>query len=306
MVLLGLAALVISGCQKRSESSDDSGSAPSTVKVADGTTAKVGAAGHPDGAPKNQPQQEDPGERPEKPGPVPPCFPDPGPIAFKVNGVDVPKGAVDRFLAVWTARAPSMSEKTRLRKAIESGIIPVAAMYAKYRSDLPYLAGRAARIRKRLEAKEDWNKVVVEESHDPSRKVNLGSQGLRRQLGVPGLPPPEETLEDEAFRMKIDTFSKPLVTRIGLQIIQVTDEEKKPEPGQTIRNISRILVSYDAEYRKVLRTFPSEASEEVQKEAAKAIRVFIERFKRIIESARVEVVDQSYRPAIYPFRLKKP
>ena len=93
LALLGLAAILVAGCQKRSESPTDDGG---------GKGAEV--SGGP-GAGSAPTPQEDPGDPPEKAGKAPPCFPETGPIAFKVDGVEVPKATVDRFLAVWTRTA---------------------------------------------------------------------------------------------------------------------------------------------------------------------------------------------------------
>jgi len=247
-----------------------------------------------------------PGVAQEKPAaPLIPCFSEKGPIAFRVEGVDVPKATVDRFVGIWKIRMPSMSDKTRLRNAIEKGIVPIAALYARYRSEVPEMSKRAWKAYRRLKKGEKWDVVAKEESDDPNRFGTAGSVGIRRRLYTPGLAPPGDLVEDVGFAVPLDGFSQPFATQLGIQIVSARSEEKKADPAETTREILRVLGAWDAEYRAFLQKYPHDGTEAEREAAGAQLQSYKARYRRVIAAARVELLERSYESAFYPFRLKK-
>ena len=236
------------------------------------------------------------------------AFKDDGPIALRVDGVPVPKATIDRYLGIYQVRRPTASEKTLLREAIEDGIIPVAAMYANYaEADLPELSSRAWAAHARLESGEQWPVVLADVSDDPNKGIQKGSLGIRQRLAVAGLAPPCAEVEERAFAQPEDAHSEPFCTDKGVEVIMARDEVRTPgrPEAQVTREIFSILFLWDASYRELLAKWePGKSEQEADAFKAKVSRTK-EGMKRRIRAARVEVVDEAYRPVIYPFRLRK-
>jgi hypothetical protein len=246
-------------------------------------------------------------------GPLP-CFPEAAgmdddrksELALRVEGVPVPKETVDRFARIWQMRRPHLTEATRLRSAIEEGIIPVAAVYATYRHELPALSERAWKAWRRLEKGEPWNDVVLAESDDPNRVATSKSSGTAGIIGEfrrleTGAPPAGNVVEDVGFSIPIDTYSRPCVTTLGIQIVHVQQEKPGASPGETTREFYRILFCWDEEYGRFVRDYPVK-----DPDAEARLHAFKDRFRRVIEQARVTDVHPDYRGSIYPFRMKGP
>ncbi len=80
-------------------------------------------------------------------------------------------------------------------------------------------------IRKRLiEKKEDFGKVAMEVSEDPSAKSNKGDLGYFSAFGM------VYTFENAAYQAKIGTITMPSRTRFGYHIIKVIDT--RPSQGE--------------------------------------------------------------------------
>lgn len=232
---------------------------------------------------------------------------DAGPIALEIDGVPVPKSTIDRYVRIWKMRQPGTSDKTILRAAIEEGIVPLAAMYAKNKDDVGILSERAWQAWKRLEAGEQWNVVAAEESDDPNAPVNFGSQGIRRRLAVPGLPPVHPEIEQRAFSRPDEKHHEPCITPLGIVIVRAAKETRLPNQsdGEIQREIFRILFAWDPDYRAMLRSFDPSWPEARQQAFADRLKRHKEGMKRRIKAAKVKVLDESYRGVIYGFRLKK-
>lgn len=276
--ILILAVAVVAGCSDRTSSDDD-------------------GSGKPD-----QPDQ------PLATGPVLKAFADEGPIALKVDGVPVPKATIDRYLKIWKIRRPKTSDKTLLRMAIEEGVVPIAAMYAEHAgADVEELSRRAWTAHARLERGEQWGVVVAEMSDDPNKEATKGSIGIRRRLEVPGLTAPSPEIEHHAFELKLDKHSEPFCTEKGIEIVRPTNEVRLPsqEEAEVQREIFHVLFAWGEEYRAHLAAWdPEKSPEEVEAFKSKLKRLQ-EKMKRRIRAARIEVLDETYRGLIYPFRLRK-
>jgi hypothetical protein len=258
------------------------------------------------------PEQSDQPERGEAlvaTGPVLPAFSDAGPIALKIDGVPVPKATIDRYLAIWKIRRPQTSNKTLLREAIEQGIVPIAAMYAEYsKADIAELSARAWTAHARLERGEQWDVVIADMSDDPNKGISKGSIGIRRRLAVPGLPLISAEIEQRAFEMKIDQYSEPFCTDKGVEIVRAINEIRLPDQGESEvqREIFSALFVWGADYREHLASWSLDKPEEEVEAFKRKLKGLQEQMKRRIRKARVEIVDETYRGLLYPFRLRKP
>lgn len=247
-------------------------------------------------------------ETPVATGPVLPAFLDEGPIALKIDGIPVPRATIDRYLAIWKIRRPRASDKTLLREAIEEGIVPIAAMYAEYsEADIAELSARAWTAHARLERGEQWDVVIAEMSDDPNKENYKGSIGMRRRLAVPGLALVSAEIEQRAFEMKLEQYSEPFCTDKGVEIVRAINEVRLPNQGEAEvqREIFSLLFAWGAEYREHLAAWGLGKPEEEVEAFKGKLKRLQEQMKRRIRRARVEVLDETYRSLVYPFRLRK-
>jgi hypothetical protein len=251
-----------------------------------------------------RPQAGEEATVPEKPVEEIPCFEHAdGKLLFRIEGVPVHEGTLNHFASIFEKRHPKASRSATLRRAIEDGLIPQAAMYAAHRSEMPALSRRAAVAMEKLRAGTSFRDVVISESDDPNRSITGGSEGVRRRLAVPGLQPPSPALEDRGFSIQPKTFSEPFVTPLGVEIVYVESEVPSQDPSHpdaVQRELFRILFSFNAEYGQFIRHYDrADPSSEGKLKAYKAAA------KKRIDSARVEVVEKEYSQYFYPFRIKK-
>jgi hypothetical protein len=248
-------------------------------------------------------EQELQGPEAPKVSPVP-CFENAeGKVLFRIDGIPVHEGTFNQFVSIYEKRRPRASKPTTIRRAIEEGLIPQAAMYAAHQNEVAALSKRAASAYAKLKSGATFKEVVVAESDDPNRTITFGSEGVRRRLEVMGLQPPSATLEDKGFSISLQSFSEPFVTPMGLEIVYVDTETPSQDPkypDAVQRELFRILFSFNEEYAEFMRNYDREdPSSETRLKAFKA------KAKSIIELARIELVDSEYAQYIYPFRLKR-
>ena len=311
LIILGVLCLFLVSCDNRVAKGDKTPRASAqTPNNGDG----AGSVSDPGGAEPERATSE-PQEEPKKPkgngaaskpkepykGPLVPCFWDAdGKVLMRVDGVPVHESTFKLFRSIYKARDPGMTPETVTRTALEDGIIPVAALYAKFQHEVPELSRRAYKAYEALKSGKSFKDVMVEHSDDPNRTVTFGSQGIRRRLKIPGLAPVSPILEDVAMKMPIDGYSKPFCTHLGVIIASAKTETAAEKPEEVQREIFQMLFSWNQEYADFLRNYdPAAPKAEFRLGQYKKI------YARTIENARVEVVDESVRKFLYPYRIKK-
>lgn len=252
------------------------------------------------------PQEAGTGPVPSGPGETPgvPCFESAeGRLLFRIEGVPAHEGALKQYVEIFRHRHPRASLDAVTRRAIEEGMIPVAAMYAAHRDEVDALSRRAAEAIEKLESGIPFKDVVLSDSDDPNRSINFGSEGIRVREAFPGLQPLSAALEGKAFSIPEGTWSAPFATPLGIEIAFASNEKPTADPkspGAVQREVFRILFSWNAEYGSFLRNY-----DRTNPTSADRLRAFKARSQEIIESARVEVVEAEFAKHFFPYRLKK-
>lgn len=93
---------------------------------------------------------------------------------------------------------------------------------------------RILSVRKRLLSGEDFGKVAVEVSEDPSAKMNNGDLGYFTALQM------VYPFEEAAYRTTVGEVSQPLRTRFGYHLLKVSD--RRPSRGEV--EVSHIMVRH--------------------------------------------------------------
>lgn len=228
-----------------------------------------------------------------------PCFPDDGPVALVVEGTPVPEKAILRYVELLRLRHPRLSDRSLLRKALEEGIIPQAAMYGMHKNRIAELTKKAGKIKEQLDSGKAFEKVSVDFSDDPGRLSNNSEIGEFARTGVAGASL-SLALEDVAFKMKKGTVSAAVVSPVGIQFVKVLDIVPNADPRLERRKLAHILMHYNADYSKALRAFRPGVEDPA---AAKIIGEIGDRTRRGVMAARAEVRMEKYRGALYPYRI---
>lgn len=231
-----------------------------------------------------------------------PCFPDEGPAVLRIAGVPVGEAVVVRSEKVMRLRLPGMSAETLRRKTIEDAIVPMAALYAGHAERIGDMSQRIRAASARLTRGDSFDAVAMDTGDDLSaRNGGLYGTVTRSSAGIAQLPP---GLEDRVFGATVALASDPFAGLVGFQIIRVDKAVVAADGKSEQRDLRHILVHYDAlmasRMRKIDIKHPQlkELLEQWQSE-------FTEKSRRLIQEAKVEVLDPAWRPLIYSFRLAK-
>lgn len=229
-----------------------------------------------------------------------PCFPGTGPVVLRVNGVPIDESSIVRFEAMMRQRTPGMSAETVRRKTIEEVVVPMAALYAGHKQRIDEMSRRIRTASDRIARGDSFEAVALDTGDDLSARAG-GVYGAvtRANAGLAQLPP---VLEERVFSASVGIATEPFAGLVGFQIVRVDKSIGASDPKTEQREMRHILVHYDAAMAKNMRKVDlkhpqlKELIEQWQGE-------FTERSRRLIENARIEVVDPVWRPLIYPFRL---
>jgi hypothetical protein len=233
-----------------------------------------------------------------------PCFAQQeGPEVLRIDGVPVPRQAALHFRDSIKARTPGFSDKAAGMKAVEEILVPQAAMYGAYRDRVGELSKRAWSAWERLEKGSQFTDVAKVVSHDPNSRNKGGMVGLvgRSVEGAPGLVPP---VEDVVFSLPVPGTSRPFFEPKGILIVKVTKEVPGTTgPRSEQRELSQILFFIDPTVEAALVAV-RETDKATIEAAQKAITDFHRKYQKLKDDARIEVVDESFRDWVYPFRRK--
>lgn len=115
------------------------------------------------------------------------------------------------------------------------------------------------KVKTALENGDDFGALALENSDDPSAKINKGDLGYF--TGLQMIP----QFEEAAFSLPLGSISDPVLTDFGYHIIQVKD--RKANPGEV--SVSHILVRFDSDnstQEENARRRISDVYAEIQKE----------------------------------------
>ena len=104
-------------------------------------------------------------------------------------------------------------------------------------SDSLAVLTKVLKVKAALENGDDFSTLALDNSDDPSAKINKGDLGYFTGLQM------IQQFEEAAYNLPLGSISDPVLTDFGYHIIQVKD--RKPNPGEV--SVSHILVRFDPE-----------------------------------------------------------
>lgn len=104
-------------------------------------------------------------------------------------------------------------------------------------SDSLAVLTQVLKVKAALENGDDFSTLALDNSDDPSAKINKGDLGYFTGLQM------IQQFEEAAYNLPLGSISDPVLTDFGYHIIQVKD--RKPNPGEV--SVSHILVRFDPE-----------------------------------------------------------
>lgn len=143
---------------------------------------------------------------------------------------------------------------TRIQSRVRASHILIMVDKKASAKDTLLAYNKAMKIRKRILAGENFSKLAVELSDDPSAKNNGGDLGYFSafQMVYP--------FENAVYNLKIGEVSEPVRTKYGYHIIKLTD--KKPNPGKV--KVEHIMIA----------TPPSMSKEDLTKSKNKIFEIY--------------------------------
>lgn len=179
--------------------------------------------------------------------------------AAESEGIDTTRAFRDEFLGYRQQlartyltdeavdKANAMIVYNRLKENVEVSHILVRCKPDAAPEDTLTAYRRAENARRRILSGDDFQKVALELSQDPSVKQNGGNLGYFTALQM------VEPFENAAYSLNVGEVSKPVRTEFGYHIIKVTN--KRPDEG-------KVLVAH------IFKFLPQDVTKEKEKTAA--------------------------------------
>ncbi len=220
---------------------------------------------------------------------------------LRIAGVPVPAAAIEQFATLLARKHAGMSPEALRMRAIEDVVVPLAAMYAHHRERIQEMSARARSAADRLARGDAFEAVAADVGDDLSARQG-GSYGTvsRSKDSTASLPEPMELAVFAATRGAV---VGPFASKVGFQFVKVGKIVQSADGAVEQRDVHQILIHYDAKFAAELRKV------DVKRPDLKELldgwqAAFTNESRAAIEAAKVEVLDPSWAPSVYPFRRK--
>lgn len=188
------------------------------------------------------------------------CFTAGGGVAFHVDGVPVPRGSFERFTKGMRRINPEATEYQCQLAALEKVIMPLAAVYARFREHVPRMETRMQEILNELESGRPFSEVAARHGDLPKLSGRAGDLGFLPMKGsLKGLEP---VTRIRIWELEVGETSEPFLDLGGAALIRVEDERAGAAADNPERKVRAIFLRYETdstEWQRVVRKAIREA-----------------------------------------------